>query len=162
MKLHVSNLFVRPARAAIMLFVGLLVAAVGVVVPASSAQAALFVFPVSSSGPTLYQTNFRYYGPVMSAPAGTPAKAIVYVILNFSFNTSPLPAGVTIRLCNTNRCLDNLTPSAGGGSVSHYFDGDLATVQWQYSFIVNQATTHVLTPYVLGATDKVQIAYNSP
>ena len=147
----------------IVLVAAILIAATAVIIPAASAQAALIVYNVSNIGPTLYQTNADYSGGVLTAPTGTPNKPITYVAINFAFNNvDPLPAGITVTLCNTVRCKSGMAVSAGGGLITHDFDGDSANTSWQYTFRVVQGTTHVLVPSVAGGTNRVQAAHNNP
>lgn len=127
---------------------------------ATSAHAGSGSFGTSSTSPTMYQTNWSYYGSVMTPPGSVPSTARVNYI-GWSASFSWYPSGLTTYLCSTNSPCYQLGGASGGYSVgTQYYS---ATDQFQFGFRDNQSTTYTYSskflPNVISGTHSLTIGY---
>lgn len=125
--------------------------------PAGTALAA-GSYTVSNIGPTMYQTNLWYSGAEIAPLAGTPTTPITSVRYSWAWNnTTSVPPGLLVQLCNSARCVSLPTTFASGTTSA--FNGDNANTGWRFHFASSTSTTYVFNPYFYGGKNQVIANY---
>ncbi|WBB80547.1 flagellar protein FlhE [Micromonospora sp. WMMD882] len=117
--------------------------------------------------PTIYQTNWVYFGTAFTAPAGTPSTGrISSVSWRWEFlNLPPSLTTYTVYLCastNGTNCL-NVTPNwssqAWSGSTTAFANFP-ANTTFQYAVYLSASTTYVVNPPRYSRSYTLDVTYN--
>ncbi|MEV0394255.1 hypothetical protein [Polymorphospora rubra] len=159
---------VRPTRTRVAatiagLLVGVL-AALSITTPAQAATAS-WTQHQGTSYPTIYQTNWLYYGNAFTAPTTPPGAVITTVYYRWIFMEIPPPLRIyTVYLCagpNGTQCLavsPNLSTQSWSATTTA-FAGFPANTTFQYVVGIGAPTTYVLTPPKHSSSYELTVTY---